>query len=326
MKAFIRKVILFLLPLVVIAFPLDLWLSHYLKQVLQYPGETEVMNDIYSGKIDSEIAIYGSSRAWRHFDPSIIKNITGKNAYNFGIDAHHFWAQYLRHLEYLKHNRKPDYILLSLDVFSLEIRNDYYGLNQLLPYMLWNKNIAAYTARYKDFSKPDYYLPLVRYIGKREAIKTAWNIFLGKPQEPAIRNRGYAGADLSWNSDLEKAKADIKEKRIRYHQESVKLFLRFIQECKEMNIHLVLVCPPEYDEGQKLTVNRKEVIDYYKSIAAESNLLFLDYSDDEICRNRNYFYNSLHLNKTGAEIFTRQLLQDLQAGNLIFGHTPNCLK
>ena len=47
-------------------------------------------------------------------------------------------------------------------------------------------------------------------------------------------------------------------------------------------------------------------------IKNKHSLTFLDYSYDSISFKKEYFYNSLYLNKTGAEIFTRQLAHDLK--------------
>lgn len=312
MKLFLYRLVLFLLPFCIIAWPADLLLSHYFRKTIEFPGETEVMNAIYEGYIDSDIAIYGSSRAWVHINPQIILDSLGKTAYNFGIDAHHFRLQYLRHLEYLKHNRKPSHIIVSLDVFSLEIRKDLYGLEQFLPYMLWNRNIINYTSFYKGFEPMDYYLPLVRYIGRRKVVTTAVSNMTADHDLPKIRTRGFAGMDKTWNSDLDNARAEMKSYKIKLHQPSVQLFKKFLRECREMNITVTLVCSPEYIEGQQFVVNRDEIIAFYQDIAKENDLLFLDFSDDELCFNRAMFYNSLHLNKTGADIFTKKLTSRLR--------------
>src|SRR5690606_8473940 len=121
MRLFLYKLALFLLPFLILSYPLDLVLSNYLSQSNGSTGEIEVMKQIYNGTIDSDIAIYGSSRAWVHVNPEILQDSLHQTAYNFGVDAHNFWLQYLRHLEYLKHNRRPSSIIISLDIFSLEI-------------------------------------------------------------------------------------------------------------------------------------------------------------------------------------------------------------
>src|SRR5690606_33484347 len=109
-----------------------------LKQSNYYKGEFEVMNDIYDGEAKTDVAVYGSSRAWVHFNSQILADELGMSVYNFGIDGHNFWLQYWRHLELIKYCGKPKYIIMAVDALSLERRDDLYNADQFLPYMLWN--------------------------------------------------------------------------------------------------------------------------------------------------------------------------------------------
>jgi lysophospholipase L1-like esterase len=56
-------------------------------------------------------------------------------------------------------------------------------------------------------------------------------------------------------------------------------------------------------------------MDTLKSIATRFSIPYLDYSPDSLMYHKELFYNTTHLNKKGAEIFTRQLAADLK--NLI---------
>lgn len=158
----------------------------------------------------------------------------------------------------------------------------------------------------------DYYLPLVRFIGRRTAVETAIACMnKGDSSTAPFRSRGFLGMDKTWNADFDNAKATMKEYNIKLHPPSVQLFKRFIQECKEMDIQPILVCTPEYIEGQEFVVNRASIIKLYEAISVEHEVPFLDYSNDTICLNKNLFYNALHLNKTGADIFTKKLVGQL---------------
>jgi len=75
---------------------------------------------------------------------------------------------------------------------------------------------------------------------------------------------------------------------------------------------LIFVYTPEFIDGQKFMSNRDEIIDLYKIISNKYSIKFYDYSQDSICLNKKYFYNSMHLNKFGSEIFSRNLACALQ--------------
>lgn len=313
MKKFLTNILYFLLPAIIIAYPLDSVMSHFLSQSNTYPGEYEIWNDIYDAEANCDIAIYGSSRAWVHINPKILSDSLGVKVYNFGIDGHNFWLQYLRHLELLKHSEKPKTIILSVDVFSLQKRTDLYQLDQFLPYMLWNSNIHEYTNSYIGYNEFDYYLPLIRYSGKTNALKLIIKNIVNGQSNIRYRQNGFSGMDREWNADLDKAKKKRESYKINTESNSIVLFEKFINECKANNIELILVYTPEYIDGQNFVVNRDDIIHIYRDFSMKYSIEFYDYSNDSLCFNKKYFYNASHLNSSGAEIFSKKLANDLKA-------------
>ena len=302
-----------LLPLLLISFPLDLLFSEALSENRSFPGEYEVWNDIYQGDINCDMAIYGSSRAWVQIDPKILSDALGKEVYNFGMDGHNFRLQYLRHLEYMKSNKKPSHIVMNVDIFTLEKRMDLYQQEQFLPYMLWDKNMRSFTANYEGFSKADYYVPFFRYLGRYETIKeTASHLFDSKKDTTFFRNKGYRGFDKKWNKAVDSLLASEDKYAINFHEPTVKLFDQFINECIENNIKITLVYAPEYIDGQSFVANRQEAINYFRMISQKYTVTFLDYSQDELSFMKDQFYNASHLNKRGAELFSEKLARDLK--------------
>lgn len=320
MKKFLSKLFYFLLPILIIAYPIDYFMSYNLSLSNEYPGEFEVWNDIYNSNANCDIAIYGSSRAWVHIDPKILSNSLNLDVYNFGIDGHNFWLQYLRHIEYLKHNKKPKTIILSLDVFSLQKKIELYQPDQFIPYMLWNSNVQKYTSTYIGYNTIDYFLPLIRYTGKTNSLKTIINNIFVNQSTVNYRNNGFLGMDKKWNNDLNKAKENKKSYYIKLDTTIITLFEKFINECKQNNIELIFVYTPEYIDGQKFVSNRYEIIDLYKHFSNLYSIKFYDYSKDSICLNKKYFYNASHLNKLGSEIFSLNLVNDLKARTYNVGY------
>ena len=310
MKRFTFKVIYFLLPLVILMFIADYYISKKIKTSHESPGEIEVWNDIYKGEINANIAIYGSSRAWVHINPTILEDSLKTKAYNFGMDGQNFWLQYLRNKEYLKYNKPPKVIILSVDVFSLAKSKNLYQKNQFLPYMLWNNNIKRFTSSYNGFSFEDYYLPLIRYYG---SLRGSSSVIKSFSNENLYRNKGYRGMKKKWNNDFKKAKLNKKHISINIDLNTISLFNQFLLECKTNKITVILTYTPEYIDGQNYVKNRKEIIKIYNNLSNKYNLLFLDYSDDNLCVQKKYFYNTLHLNKKGSEIFTSKLAHDLKS-------------
>jgi len=310
MKKFIVNISIFSFFLAILAVISDLAISYILKNLNEYPGEYEVMNDIYAGEATSDLLIYGSSRAWIHFDPKILSSSLHLSTYNLGIDGHNFWLQYLRHLEYLKYNEKPKKILLSLDISSLTKRKELYEQNQFLPYMFWSREVQYYTSSYIGYSKMDYYIPLARYFGKKSVIKSVF-MQLVNGNEETFRDRGYRGVDRQWNVKLEKVRSTKEPYYIRIDQPTLDLLEKFISECQSLNIELVFVYSPEYLEGQRVVTNREKIMELYRDLAKKYDLLFLDYSKSEIGRHKSNFYDASHLNSKGSNLFTKVLSNDL---------------
>jgi len=311
MKIFIRKIVFLLIPLVILAYPLDIFLSNQLKKSIDYYGEFEVWNDIYQNNINTDIAVYGSSRAWVNISPKILKDSLHQNVYNFGLNGHTFYLQHLRHLEYFKHNKKPKHIVFAVDFNSFHKGEGLYLKQQFLPYMLWNKNIKDYTKPLKGFNKYDYNVPLVRYAGEKGALAESLKFgLLGKKQK-TYRINGYKGKNKKWTTDYENAKKQMTAFPVSVSQESVQLFKTFLAQCKKNNIKVTLVYTPEFIEGQHFIKGREKVVNIYQSLAKKFDITFLDYSKNKICLNRDYFYNTTHLNKKGSILFSKTLAHDL---------------
>ena len=316
MKKFILKFACFTLPIVLLAYPLDVWLSSFISKQSSIDfcaDEFSVWNDVFEGKIDSDIAIYGSSRAWVNFNTSLMTNALGHNAYNFGVDGHNFWMQYLRHQLYLKHNRKPKVIVLSVDYVTLQKRKNLYNYVQFLPYMLWDKDIMRSTSSYEGFDTYDFQIPLLRYFGEFSLLGDAIYLSLIEQGKEVKRERGFAGKDETWNDDLEKAKKKKKSYKVAFDKSSIDLFDKFLKECADKDIEVLMVHAPIHVEGLEYIENQDEVLKIFKDFASKYRLDFLDYSMDAICQDKSFFYNAGHLNSKGANLFTTKLIEDIKS-------------
>ncbi len=310
MKKLFLNILYFGIPIILFAFIADAFLTSQLKKSRK--DEFGIWNDIYNGKVNSDIVVYGSSRAMVHMDPRIISDSMHESCYNLGINGHNFWLSYLRHKELLKYNKKPKLIIHSVDIFTLTKRPDLFNLDQFLPYMLNNQDVMDATISYKGYNYFDYHLPLLRYVGKYKTIGSIFKSMLRPSASDSGRYRGYSPQNHAWNDDLVKAKRRFADFRVDLDSASINLFDQYIRECISSGIELVFVYTPEYIEGQEFVKNRDEILGTFRQFADKYNLLFLDYSDDTLSFQKKYFYNASHLNKDGAELFTVKLVNDLK--------------
>ncbi len=313
MKRFLINISVFCFIILILAFGLDVLISHYLRQSKTYAsGEYATWNNVYEGNINSEIVIYGSSRAVVQIDPTLIQSELGKACYNLGVDGNNIWVEYFRHQQLLQYNPKPGLIIHSLDIFMLSDSTDIFNGEQFLPYMLFNKQIRKLYRHTNRYSNLDFYIPMVRYYGNQIAILHAFKLMVKSHSEFEGRVRGYEAQNLQWNNDLHNAKLKMESFEAQVDSSSVHLFERYLQECKEQNIQMIFVYTPEYIEGQKFVKNRKDVLELYLHLSKKYNIPYFDYSTDSMCLNKTYFYNSGHLNKQGSAMFTKKLVSDLK--------------
>jgi hypothetical protein len=212
----------------------------------------------------------------------------------------------------MKLNKKPKFIIQTLDDTSMDFERDLYNPDQFLPYMLNNKEMKDATIVFNGYKAIDYIFPLSRYFGKKEAVLEIIKLIFAPKKNTIFRVKGYHGNDKIWNDDLEKAQNDLVYFEAKPDSSIILLFDEYVSSCKKQNINMIFVYTPEYIEGQKFVRNRSDIMNLYRHFSQKYNIPFFDYSNDSISYQKKYFYNSGHLNREGAELFTSKLIGDLK--------------
>jgi hypothetical protein len=309
MKLFLLKFLFFAILLFVFAIIADYCISTTLKQSRQ--GEYGVWNDLFQGKINADLIIHGSSRAWVQLNTHIIEEKFNMQSYNLGSDAYGFHMTACRHKLLLELNKKPSTIIQVLD-FSMFDKGKYlYNTEQFFPYVS-NPTIKEFTSSYEGLSVLDVILPYYRYIGKYRPQYLAAKILLRPDLNKPDRYKGYQGQNFTWNDDFDNA---IKNVQGPFNENIdsaiVQLFRNYLEDCKKRNIQLIFVYPPEYIDGQNFVHNRAEIFRLFNSLALLYKIPLLDYSNHPMVYQKQYFYNSEHLNTQGADIFTDDFCKDV---------------
>jgi hypothetical protein len=141
---------------------------------------------------------------------------------------------------------------------------------------------------------------------------------LGIDHSAPFRRNGYVAMDTKWNDDFDNARKKLGTYNILIDSSTIILFDKFLADCSSDNIKIILVYSPEFIDGQNFVKNRNEIIELYARYSKKYNIPFLDYSDDEICYKKEYFYNASHLNKTGSDLFMQKFIRDLRYSDQIY--------
>ncbi|MES2701282.1 MAG: hypothetical protein V4649_01530 [Bacteroidota bacterium] len=311
MKKFILRLILFcLLPL-----PLLLWLSNAVDKGLRqsrhfYYSE---WNDVFNGKANADMLVMGSSRAWVQISPRILDSALHLNSYNLGMDGSQFNMQYERFKIYLQHNKKPKYILQEVGYTSTLVWfNELPTPQQFLPY-LHDSNIWYITQKSASpFTMLDRYFPLYKYNNELPLIREGLRCYFGKGVAGA-KYKGYEGKVLPWDSSFHNFKQANPEGKVwPIDPQAVKFFREYLDFCKANGIKVIMIYPPAFIESLEYIKNKDEILAVYNKLSAEYGIPFYNYMYDSLNYSRSHFYNSLHLNKEGSEIFTRKLAEQLR--------------
>jgi len=310
MKEFLIKIFIFSATLVIAAFAIDYCVANGLKKTEQ--EDIKTWNDIFASRINSDVIIVGSSRAKRHYDTKILDDSLNVNSYNLGINGYPFSMSDVQFRIYEKYNKIPKLIIINTDRSFLGRRNEAFNRYQFLPYLnepLLRKELI----NIDGFSKSDFYINGLKYYGEYPAIFLGLSEFFKMYHIPPETEKGYKGENLKWNGDGFK-KALLGDSIVaNINLEIVQLFDKFLNHCINNNIKVVMVYSPEYYKVTEFTKNFGELMNIYHSFSEKYNIPLLDYSTDTLCYDATYFYNAMHLNKKGADIFSTKLAHDIDS-------------
>lgn len=270
-------------------------------------------NDIYAGRINADLLVMGSSRAVNNYSTKILDEELKINSYDLGMNGYRFPMHYERFKIYLKHNRPPRLVVQNLDSFLLSTYNELYDSGQFLPF-LDDPDIRRATAGYKgEFKALDYYFPLYKYNFNQDLMVTGFLNFFDLAKIPPQKYKGYKAEESSWNGSFEKIKQMYPNgMRHTIEPDTESKFIEYLQFCYNNNIKVIMVYSPEYIAAQDITLNHNEIVEHFRQLAEQNNAEFLDYSKNSISYDKHYFLDSQHLNKTGAEMFTYKLANEIK--------------
>jgi len=317
MKKFILNIIGFSALVVMLALPLDFLVTNGLKKT--EVGDFQIWNDIFNSRITGNVVISGSSRATRSISPAILDTVLSVNSYNLGNDAYYLFMQYARYQVFAKHNPKPEIIIQTTDFNTLWKT----GSINKVQYAPYNDALLDSFLREVGFNTVELSTPVYRYFSEFSAIKLGLLNQLGLDKilyKDRIKYKGYQATNSKWNRrELDNVLKFYDAIKAHNQPEMAVLLDDFLSECKNSDIQVVMVFVPEYIEAINATesVNATAVLNLYNFLSAKYDFPFLDYSRDSICYNPDYFYNAMHLNRIGAELFTQKLARDIDLLGII---------
>jgi hypothetical protein len=281
-------------------------------------GSFDVWNQIVGGKVNADILISGSSRALINFDCRAIRDVTGHECFNIGLDGSKINLDIARFKTFLKHNRQPQVLVQVAGIGDLEY-GGFLRLHQYAPYL--NED-EIYKSLVNHLPEMRYhkYIPLFSLaVYNKELTWRAVRGLLGIgepenqwPSKPRVY--GFLPVDIQWTDEYDRFKREFPDgDTFNISSEAIKTYEELIRLCKERGIELIIVFPPAYYESiYKYTKNVRDIFQVYQQLSARNHVQFWDYSRIPMTRDKENFYNSQHMNSNGAAKFSRLFANDLK--------------
>jgi len=304
-----RSAVLFMVVGVALALLLQQALLEGLRRYRE--GNVGIMNRVMQGEINADILVSGSSRAMFHYDPRVIEAETKLKSFNIGRNGTKLHEQLQLLKLYLRHNKRPAYLIQNLDMVSLTKNDDVTDPKQYIPWLNHEEVYRPLFQQKRYFFVYRWFplLAMVRTGGMQTALLGLFQS--GRGQADVLK--GFTPQDLAWDeNDFEKFKAGNRSGvSWQIDPQKIQTLAELIELSKKNEIQVVLVLSPDYREAHEIFRSRNETVQAFKEIAGRFGVPFWDYSDDPISGDSAYFYNTQHLNRTGAGVFSKSVAERL---------------
>jgi hypothetical protein len=265
------------------------------------------LNHILNDTAYHDAIFIGSSRTYYHINPKIMDTVMKLNSFNAGIDGANLLETNLILNGYLASHPAPKYVIADLSTPAFNIQQScIFNANIYYPY-LSNKIVFNTLEPYKRVRLLRYF-PFLQITECDDFLRQgAVAGILGKtrPLDPQYKGYIESGRDtiplpfkityLTTNYPVNKKGTD--------------LLLTIINTCRKNNIRLIITYAPIYRRHDEEL--NPQFFPTLKTICDTTGTPFLNYRDIALSQNHRLFRDELHLNRFGADIYSRMLANDL---------------
>lgn len=273
--------------------------------------KTERLTELFLHQSKYDLLFVGSSKTHTGINPKIIDSICKLNSYNAGVEGGNLFEFNMTVEAYLEVHPPPNYLVLTIDLNSFDIRRKFFNYSQYFPYVE-NKIIDKAlneNSHHTGFLKIFPFLILTDYddYTKRNAIK-------GLKGETEIPRGDFAYKGYLSNSEntILEISAPGKLKKYEISTEGIQYLDQIIKSCKMHGTKLVFTYAPEFNHSlQNQILNSKEILTVIKNKADQNNIPYLRDDNLDICADPKLFANPGHLNKQGAVVYSAFLANEI---------------
>ncbi len=294
-----KKLLIHIAIVICLFFVFDRTLGLGLKFLYSKSNATDEYKISYSNEsTEAPLLFFGSSRCLHHYAPAIFEKELGVECYNtadWGIKNIYYHYGLLGNI---LSRYTPKTIVFEIHPcdwlatpFSGKERASslapYCGMSDACDEMLkqsgkyWPYQLS-WTYRYSG-SLPNL---LTGKLGSMDRSLKGW-----KPMSGVLDTIGVKAEEYPFPVD----------------QERVALLERFVNDCQQRGIQLIFVESPMY------VCSKEDVCKFPRELASKHHIRFIDhYRDSDFVGHAEYFYDFGHLNRHGAELFSKKLSKEIR--------------
>lgn len=254
-------------------------------------GETHPLQYV-AYDCDKDIVILGSSRAIHHYDDKLIEDSLGISTYNAGMDGQGIISMYARYKLLAQHH------LPKLIVYDVEPLFDYYEYN--------DAEGTRYTAHLKVLAdNPDVY-HIITDVIPSEKLKLKSNLYrynivwISNISDWLLRSSDSDFGFQPLYGEMKVPNTAGGQSNLKVDTVKQSYLNRLIAEAKKDGVKLVFIASPKYDADSK-------TLEPIKALCESNDIDFWDYTNIEKYNRLNMFKEPMHLNYSGAELFSTEI-------------------
>lgn len=246
--------------------------------------------------VDEDVLIFGSSRAVRHYDPSVIEDSLKLSTFNVGklgntlLYSDAVFAQILSF-------HKPKMVILDISPIEFAKSERERGQKSMVNALLKFDHLPAIEERIQTISPKELILSkLFRTYKFNSALYTLLTNDSGKSDLDAAKGfQARKGVKVTDHI--------VNEHNSSYEEDPllVKTFHNFLKNAKKNNIQVHVIISPTTLKQSKTSVEK------IKAITMWHGFNFIDVSFRPEFRNVSYYYDQTHLNESGAKMFSEMI-------------------
>lgn len=245
------------------------------------------------------LLILGSSRAYHHYNTTIIENKSGLKTMNYGMDGTDVFIEYLFLSHLLNKPNKLKTVIIDIKPQELENPVAYSYITRLYPLTAEVKEIKE---NCNSFTKYERFKLLSQTYRYNDYLILLLNGCRGSKSD-TLSITGFKAIPATKNTSLKKI--GLVKKRI--NPEAVKYLQKIAALCHEKNVQLIMSMSPAYmDHVQEMTT-----YDALQQFSIQHSIPFLYYGDWKETANPIYYSDFAHLNEHGANIFSSFFAEDI---------------